>query len=132
MYNFAIIGYGNIGTRHEQKIEENSQCKLIAISDIKEDRLNLIKNDEIKKFKNYQEMLKIKKIDVVSICTPSHLHCQMTIDTLNAKKHVICEKPMALTASDCKKMINMVKIWKVRYFYICRKWNNKDWWTISQ
>ena len=51
MYNFAIIGYGNIGVRHKQKIEENNQCRLVAVSDIEEDRLNLIKNEKIKKFK---------------------------------------------------------------------------------
>ena len=106
MYNLAIIGYGNIGIRHKQKIEDNHQCELLAVSDIKEERLDLIKDNKLKKFENYKELLKIQEIDIVSICTPNHLHCQMTIDALNAKKHVICEKPMALTSSECKKMIN--------------------------
>ena len=34
MYNFAIIGYGNIGTRHKQKVEENTQCNLVSVTDM--------------------------------------------------------------------------------------------------
>jgi len=104
--NFGIIGFGKIGPRHKQKIDENDNCNLIAICDIDKNKLIDIEGNNIQLYTDYKEMLKDKVIDVVSVCTPNYLHAQMTIDALNAGKHVICEKPMALSTQDCEKMID--------------------------
>jgi predicted dehydrogenase len=104
--NFGIIGFGKIGPKHKEKIEKNCNCNLIAICDIDKNRLKEIKNPDIELYTDYREMLKNADIDVVSVCTPNYLHAQMTIDVLNAGKHVICEKPMALSTQDCEKMID--------------------------
>jgi len=106
MINLGIIGYGSIGIRHKKEIENNQHCNLVAISDVKDNRLNLLDDPQIMKYVNYQDLLSIKKLDIVSICAPNYLHCQMTVDALKAGKHVICEKPMALNSTDCKKMVN--------------------------
>ena len=50
------------------------------------------------------------RVDVVSICTPNYLHCEHTIKALKAGFHVLCEKPMAITISDCKRMVAMAKL----------------------
>jgi len=106
LINFGIIGFGKIGPRHKQKIEGNKHCYLKAICDIDDQRLGEISDNNVQLYTDYKQMLKDPEIDVVSVCTPNYLHAQMTIDALNAKKHVICEKPMALTTQDCEKMIN--------------------------
>ncbi len=103
--NFGIIGFGKIGPRHKQKIEENRNCCLKAVCDIDKQKLKNLEDNSIRLYTDYKEMIKDESIDVVSICTPNYLHAQMTIDALTAGKHVICEKPMALTTQDCEKMI---------------------------
>ena len=103
--NFGIIGFGKIGPRHKKKIDENKYCNLKAVCDIDKKKLKELKGHDIKLYTDYREMLKSNDIDIVSICTPNYLHAQMTIDALNAGKHVLCEKPMALSVWDCEKMI---------------------------
>lgn len=102
---FGIIGFGKIGPRHKQKIDENENCELIAVCDIDESRLKSLEQQEIELYNDYKVMLKNPDIDVVSVCTPNYLHAQMTIDALNAGKHVLCEKPMALFSKDCANMV---------------------------
>src|SRR5207244_3557237 len=48
-------------------------------------------------FTDYHELLKLKEVQVVSLCLPNHLHCQATVDAAAAGKHVICEKPLCLS-----------------------------------
>jgi predicted dehydrogenase len=54
-------------------------------------------------------MLANPEIDAVVVATPNALHCEMTVAALEAKKHVLCEKPMATTARDAHKMIEAAK-----------------------
>ncbi len=103
---FGIIGFGAIGPRHKDKIDNNENAELVAICDIDEKQFDKLNGNSIKLFNNYHDMLKIKEIDVVSICTPNDLHSPMTIDALNASKNVLCEKPMALSAKECKNMVH--------------------------
>ena len=103
---FGIIGFGNIGKRHLQRIQENNNSICIAICDIKQKKLDEITDSSIKKFLNYKDLLKEKEIDVVTVATPNGLHSQMTIDALENNKDVVCEKPMALTTEAAKFMIS--------------------------
>ncbi|MEQ8785773.1 MAG: Gfo/Idh/MocA family oxidoreductase [Pirellulaceae bacterium] len=63
-------------------------------------------------YEQYREMLSDPKIDVVDICLPPDLHAMATLEALKAGKHVFCEKPLALTAAECSKMVAAAK--KVR------------------
>ncbi len=105
--NFGIIGFGNIGKRHKQRIDENEYANVIAICDIKEDELGEINEKSIFRTTNYKELLEIPEIDVVTIATPNGYHAQMSIDAMNAGKNVVCEKPMALTSADANNMISV-------------------------
>ena len=103
--NFAIVGCGRIAQRHAEHI---SKCgKLIAVCDIIEARaIELAANYSCSAYGQVEELLlKRPDIDVVSICTPNGLHARQSIVALQAGKHVVCEKPMALTSEDCRKMI---------------------------
>jgi len=103
---FGIIGFGAIGPRHKEKIDLNENAELVAVCDIDENSLQKVDGNGVKLFTDYNEMLKMNNIDVVSICTPNDLHAPMAVDSLRAGKHVLCEKPMALTAKDCKVMVH--------------------------
>lgn len=56
-------------------------------------------------FHDYREMLHEKDIEMVTITAPNALHAQMTIDSANAGKHVVCEKPLCMTLEEADKMI---------------------------
>jgi len=69
--------------------------------------LDKLKNNEIEKYKDYQELLDNEVIDVVTIATESGYHPEITKDVLDANKHVIVEKPMALSIKDAEEMIEL-------------------------
>ncbi len=103
---FAVVGCGHIGKRHAKIIQENPECKLVALCDIKPKKdLALEKFDRLF-FSSFEELILAKPdIDVVCICTPNGLHAQQSLQALDAGWHVVCEKPMALTRQDCEAII---------------------------
>ncbi len=103
---FGVVGQGHIGKRHAEMIRLNRQAELIAVCDIKtKEELNL-QETNTHFYSSISEMLeKQTEIEVVNICSPNGFHAEHCIESLLAGKHVVCEKPMALTKSDCEKII---------------------------
>lgn len=103
---FAIIGQGHIGKRHAEMVRRNPNAELIAVCDIlPKDKLGIADMKE-KFYTSADEMLKAHpEVDVVNICSPNGLHAQHALKGLEAGKHVVCEKPMALTKLDCEAVI---------------------------
>lgn len=104
----GIIGTGGISSMHQSGYAKSGLAELVAICDIKPDVLK-DKGDkwqipEDRRFIDYRDLLAIKELDAVSVCTPNLLHCPMTVDALRAGKHVLCEKPMAMNPAECKRM----------------------------
>jgi predicted dehydrogenase len=60
-------------------------------------------------FTDYQKMLEMDEIGAVSVCTPNFLHLQPTIDALEAGKHVLCEKPLAINSKEGRQMVDAAK-----------------------
>ena len=60
-------------------------------------------------YKSYEDLLNDEAIDAVSICTANHSHCEISIKALKSGKHVLCEKPMAVTYDECQAMVNAAK-----------------------
>jgi UDP-N-acetyl-2-amino-2-deoxyglucuronate dehydrogenase len=105
MINFAIVGYGHIGKRHAEHIMNNGECKLVAICDIDTDVVNHLPNKEISFYPKIEDLLSATTADVICICTPNYLHADHAIASLNAGKHVVVEKPMAMSIAECDAMI---------------------------
>lgn len=122
---FAIIGCGRIAERHAEHIVKHA--KLTAICDIQEDRLNLFAQKYgCKTYSSIDELLKNEKnIDLISICSPNGLHAEHTIKSLRAGIHVLCEKPMAITVTDCQLMIEEAKIANKHLFIVKQNRFNK-------
>lgn len=59
----------------------------------------------VKRYRHWRELALDSDLDVVDICLPTDLHAEVSITALTAGKHVLCEKPMALTSADCDRMI---------------------------
>lgn len=120
--SFAIIGCGRISHKHIEALANNfTEADLVSVCDIvpekmdkdveeyydfmKQRGINLDK--KINKYTDYKEMLKREDIDAVSICTESGHHAVHALYCLNAGKHVLVEKPMALSLNDADKMIKL-------------------------
>ncbi|HFS66585.1 MAG TPA: Gfo/Idh/MocA family oxidoreductase [Flavobacteriia bacterium] len=103
---FAVIGCGHIGKRHAEMITRNPDCELVALVDIKpKEELNIEKY-KIPFFKQLDDLLNSDlEIDIVSIATPNGLHAKQAIKALEAKKHVVIEKPMALNKADAERIV---------------------------
>jgi len=100
--NAAVIGSGFISQNHIKAIRQVSSAEVYAICDIELKKAEQTAREYgiDKVCGDYHELLCDEAVDVVHICTPHHLHCRMTVDSLNAGKHVLCEKPMALNCAD--------------------------------
>lgn len=105
--NFAVIGCGHIGKRHAEMVQRNEDANLIALCDIRSDEETSVKGVyNVPYYTSPEEMLKAHpEIDVVSICTPNGLHAEHSLVALQYGKHIVCEKPMALSKADCEKII---------------------------
>ena len=125
-YNFGIVGCGSIGVRHGDVLSSMQDAQLIAVCDpVKEKADELAKRFGVKAYYDYNEFLQDPSIEVVSICTPSGMHAEQTIAAANAKKHVICEKPMALSLEDCDAMISECAKNNVRLFVVKQNRHNE-------
>lgn len=107
MLKVAIIGAGSISTEHiKAYLQFPERCRIVAVCDMNEGKAeSQIAKYELtaKAVQDYKELLQ-EDIDIVSICTPPHLHSGLTIDFLEANKHVIVEKPMASSLEECDRM----------------------------
>ncbi len=103
---FGLIGCGRVSPRHVQSIAELEGARLVAVADVIASRAERVaKEQHAEAYTDYRRMLERNDIDVINICTPSGMHAPMTIDALQAGKHVIVEKPMALNLPDADRMI---------------------------
>ncbi len=116
---FAIIGCGKIGTRHAEKMQLVPEAELYAVCDVIEARAKAVADKyKCKYYTDYHELLKDKKIEVVNVCVPNGLHAQVSIDAMDAKKNVLCEKPMCITLKDADKMVEAQKKNNVKFFLV--------------
>lgn len=104
--NFAVIGCGHIGKRHAEMIERNSESNLVAICDVLPKEQLKIDHFEVPFYSTLVDMLNAHpEIEVVNIATPNGFHCEHSLMALDYHKHVVIEKPLALTKSDAEKVI---------------------------
>ena len=110
-YQVAIIGT-NIGSKHYEDFQKLSdKFKVHTICGLTRDAIDKIlqSNNETKISLDFDEVLKIKEIDIIDICLPPNLHFSACKKALEAGKHVICEKPLV---SNLKEIDELEKISK--------------------
>ncbi|HIQ71041.1 MAG TPA: Gfo/Idh/MocA family oxidoreductase [Candidatus Onthenecus intestinigallinarum] len=110
----GIIGCGGIANgKHMPSIKAVDRADMVAFCDLIPERAEKAAKEygtpDAKVYTDYQELLKDPTIDVVHVLTPNRSHAQLTIDALHAGKHVMCEKPMAKTAEDARRMVQAAK-----------------------
>jgi len=103
---FGIIGCGMISDWHAKAIGRIGNVRLIGVTDVrKESREAFAAKYNTGVYDSVEALLREDKIDVVCICTPSGLHGPLAIQAAKARKHIITEKPMAITLDEADSMI---------------------------
>ncbi|SHO50811.1 Gfo/Idh/MocA family protein [Anaerocolumna xylanovorans] len=110
----GIIGCGGIANgKHLPAIKRNGNFEIVAFCDLIKERAEKAKKEygteSSKVFTDYKELLAEKDITAVYVLTPNKSHASISIDAMEADKHVMCEKPMAKTYTDAKKMVETAK-----------------------
>ena len=106
MVRVGVIGCGKIAqVRHLPEYEANSNAQITAVFDMNYDRAcEIAKTYGAVAYKTLEELL-ASDVDAVSVCTANANHAASTIAALRAGKHVLCEKPMAITIDECEQMV---------------------------
>jgi len=110
----AVIGCGGIANgKHMPSLAKLDTVEMVAFCDIVTERAEKAAakfgTAEAKTYEDYREVFKDASIDVVHVCTPNDSHAEITIAALEAGKHVMCEKPIAKTAEDGRRMVETAK-----------------------
>lgn len=115
---FAIVGCGRIAERHAEHISR--LANLVAVCDIDKSNADTLGNKyDAKKYNDIESLLTGESdLDVVSVCTPNGLHSEHTIASLRSGRHVVCEKPMAISVFDCGEMIKEAEKANRRLFVV--------------
>ena len=106
--NFALVGCGRIAKRHSELLGHNQipNARLAAVCDIKPDRAAAIGSTfQVPHYIDMHEMMRTEAIDVVVVLTESGLHADHVVALAPYGKHIVVEKPMALTLADADRMI---------------------------
>ena len=116
----AIIGFGGIARSHNTAYvrlkEEGYPIELVAVCEKNAERVrqsvttNLGGNDapldeKVRIYTDIDELIEKEDFDLADICLPTFLHKDFSVKLIRAGKHVLCEKPMALTSGDCREML---------------------------
>lgn len=113
--NIALCGLGRYANILAKGIEKSDYCKLAGIvtgtpsKALKWKAKYNIPEKNIYNYSNFDDIQKNKDIDLVYVVLPNGMHKEYTLRAAKAKKHVIVEKPMAITEKDCKEMIAACK-----------------------
>lgn len=111
MLKVGIIGCGSIAKqRHGHEYFMNPNVEIVGFFDLDPNRAQaLVDVFGGKVFATAEELIADPTIDAVSVCVANAFHAEMTIKALQAGKHVLCEKPMAVTLADCEAMVAAAK-----------------------
>lgn len=118
MIHFAIVGFGHIGRRHAEHIQNNAAATLVAICDINPDVLHGFPERDIPVYKCIEDLLANTAADVICVCTPNYLHAEHTVAVLASGRHAVVEKPMALSTAECDVMIEAARIYGKKIFAV--------------
>ncbi|MGB4407519.1 MAG: Gfo/Idh/MocA family oxidoreductase [Sphaerochaeta sp.] len=110
MVRYALIGYGKVAHVHAKALNEAKDSTLVAVWGRNKDKADLFAQEwGILAFTDMQRMITEAKVDAVVITTPHPAHKENALAALKGGAHVLVEKPMALTVSDCQEMIECAR-----------------------
>ena len=107
----GVIGTGFIGPAHIEALRRLGNIEIAALAEYSEDaaksKAQALGID--RHYGDYRKLLQEKDIESVHICSPNHLHYEMAKAALEAGKHVICEKPLAVSAAEAEELVELAE-----------------------
>jgi predicted dehydrogenase len=118
MYGILINGAGWVARQHAAAYLKRSDCRIVAINDVSREKALGLKTElglnDAEVYDQLPAALKRSDLDVVSVCTPQHVHCDHVIQIAAAGKHIVIEKPAALSLDELRLMQDAVHSAKVK------------------
>lgn len=102
----AVIGYGTMGSWHIGKAKTLPEIEIAGIYDINPERIELATTRGYRAYESMEVLLADPSVDLVTVAVPNHLHRDICIAAMDAGKHVICEKPVAMDSKELQEMID--------------------------
>lgn len=103
---FAVVGCGHIGKRHAEMIMRDPGAELVALCDIRPKEELGIEAYNVPFYSCFDQLIRSSiPIDVINICTPNGLHTPMAVKAIETGRHVVVEKPIALTREDAEQIV---------------------------
>lgn len=103
---FALIGTGGIAQTYAQAFHQNQYCQLVAAADVRQESAEAFAEPfGAKAFEDYRTLAESSAIDAVIVATPPNTHLEIADFFMNRGKHVLCEKPLCLSAAEARQMI---------------------------
>lgn len=105
---WGLIGCGDISRRRVAPALRDSQvCELVAVSSANFEQAESFAREFGAKsfYRDWRDLIADPEVEAIYVATPVHLHAAQTVAAAEAGKHVLCEKPMALTATECERML---------------------------
>lgn len=123
----GVVGYGgafNMGREHLTRMQGTGMLP-VAVCEVAPERLAAAKDDfpGIQTFATVGEMLAASDVNLVTLITPHNTHAPIALQCLEAGRHVVCEKPLALTTAECDAMIAAARESKV----VLTTYHNRHW-----
>ncbi|MDI9420872.1 MAG: Gfo/Idh/MocA family oxidoreductase [Bacillota bacterium] len=105
----GILGFGFIGHELENLLSDFQEIELVALCDIEPEQMQNAKTPGIAKYQHMDDFFGHPDMDTVIIAIPNHLHKEAVIKAAKASKHILCEKPVALTVEELDEMEKAVQ-----------------------
>lgn len=107
MMNWALIGYGGMGQWHVEKLRSMpGEFRVAGVYDILPEQNALARQNGLHAYGSLEELLRDETVELVTVATPNDSHLPLALAALESGKHVICEKPVALSTAELQRMID--------------------------
>lgn len=132
IHSVVIVGFGGMGSYHAKLIKETNSLEVVGTYDLLEARRADSINAGYKVYESYEEVLADPAVEIVLIATPNDVHKEIAIRALQAGKHVICEKPVAMSKEELQDMLAAADaVGRVFMVHQNRRWD-EDFLTIKK
>lgn len=132
IHSVVIVGFGGMGSYHAGLIKETTTLKVAGTYDVLEARRTDAIQAGYRAYESYEEVLADPTVEIILIATPNDVHKEIAIRALQAGKHVICEKPVALSTVEFQEMLTAAdEANRVFMVHQNRRWD-EDFLTIKK